>query len=273
MTYHDLSLKSVACLFNYKLHEHATGIDDMIMDNVEDALDVWKRTTWVQNMIKFYWTRCEYTNCIFKIKSANIVHLEDSSLTLCQWVSSLYRWHCIPTSSSRLWRQKENRSLKRSIRFRHSGMRSWGSRPGCTPMICQLLGSTDLYLVSLVSPATVCLLRFNSSEKRLFPADFLLSSSPFTPHEILLSFFSSSSNDLDLSSSSSGFPPFVVCTRVFVRVRWQRGQSMQKDRNMQQMACRNKRERHTLISMQILHNVTFRFIPKRVSWLDVDGWL
>lgn len=40
MTYHDLSLKSVACLFNYKLHEHATGIDDMIMDNVEDALDV-----------------------------------------------------------------------------------------------------------------------------------------------------------------------------------------------------------------------------------------
>lgn len=83
-------------------------------------------------------------------------------------------------------------------------IQSW---PGCTTRRWMIilhqwshhLGSTDLYLDSLVSPATVCLLRFSSSEKRLFPAALLLSSSPFTPHEILLSFFSSS-NDLDLIS-------------------------------------------------------------------------
>lgn len=84
------------------------------------------------------------------------------------------------------------------------GNQSW---PGCTTRRWMIilhqwshhLGSSDLYLDSLVSPATVCLLRFSSSEKRLFPAALLLSSSPFTPHEILLSFFSSS-NDLDLIS-------------------------------------------------------------------------
>lgn len=73
----------------------------------------------------------------------------------------------------------------------------------------------DLYLESLSSPDTVCLLRFSSSEKRLFPAALLLSSSPFTPHEILLSFFSSS-NDLDLISGCLGSPRFIMCmlTRV-----------------------------------------------------------
>lgn len=63
------------------------------------------------------------------------------------------------------------------------------------------------YLDSLVSPATVCLLRFNSSEKRLFSATLLFSSSPFIPHEILLSFLSSS-KDLDLG--------LFVCVCVYV---------------------------------------------------------
>lgn len=67
-----------------------------------------------------------------------------------------------------------------------------------------------LYLDSLVSPATVCLLCFSSSENCLFPPSFS-SSSPSTPHEILLSFLSSS-NDLDLSY-------VCLCVRVFVCVR------------------------------------------------------
>lgn len=82
----------------------------------------------------------------------------------------------------------------------------FGSEPRGTEG--QVLDTVDLrgYLDSLVSPATVCLLCFNSSGNRLFSATLLLSSSPSVPHEILLSFLSSS-KDLDLG--------WFICLFVF----------------------------------------------------------
>lgn len=104
----------------------------------------------------------------------------------------------------------------------------------------------DLYLESLSSPDTVCLLRFSSSEKRLFPAALLLSSSPFTPHEILLSFFSSS-NDLDLSSGCSGSPRFIM--RMCVSGGGAFEIENARESNMQRLACKNETKKR--ISMHV----------------------
>lgn len=127
-----------------------------------------------------------------------------------------------------------------------------GKKNGWSAVIrkCAIWGSIDLYLDSLESPATVCLLRFSSCEKRLFPAALLLSSSPFIPHEILLSFFSSS-NDLDLSGVHL-YPNIFTYLCACVCVQEEGRTNVWRCRNVQRLACRNKKnkkDRHTRISI------------------------
>lgn len=47
---------------------------------------------------------------------------------------------------------------------------------------------------------------------------------------------------------------FVVCVSMFKSVCEERWDIMQEDRNIQQLACRNKAERHTVISMHMTYN-------------------
>lgn len=96
-----------------------------------------------------------------------------------------------------------------------------------------------LYLDSLVSPATVCLLCFSSSENCLFPPSFS-SSSPSTPHEILLSFLSSS-NDLDLSY-------VCLCVHVFACVWMEESEHAEGHKHATASGVQEK-ERQTVISM------------------------
>lgn len=98
---------------------------------------------------------------------------------------------------------------------------------------------TTLYLDSLVSPATVCLLCFSSSENCLFPPSFS-SSSPSTPHEILLSFLSSS-NDLDLSY-------VCLCVHVFACVWVEESEHAEGHKHATASGVQEK-ERQTVISM------------------------
>lgn len=98
-----------------------------------------------------------------------------------------------------------------------------------------------LYLDSLVSPATVCLLCFSSSENCLFPPSFSSSSSsPSTPHEILLSFLSSS-NDLDLSY-------VCLCVHVFACVWVEESEHAEGHKHATASGVQEK-ERQTVISM------------------------